>query len=873
MSLKYRPYTSLVNAVARPRLLERCLQGPPSSARLTVVTAPAGFGKTVVLGALSALMAERGHRVAWLNCDDQDRDPALFLRSLLDALAHAGLVLRPAARDMARFLDSLARVDAPLSLFVDQYEPADYSQVDLLETIARWLPENVRMFVASRGIAPGSFVGLELDGFVRVVTAADLRFNDTEAHDILQPHVPARFIRELVTESNGWAFVLQLICLSARSRTNGSWDPQLVDRSRSRIAEFFASEVMSGLSETLRQFVLETSLLDVVTLEDAQAVTGRSDCAALIAQLQPLVPIVSLELSPVTARFHPLFRDYLRGVLQLRPRPEVVQLHERVAQHFAATRRVQKAVECALAVGSHDLAADIVEAAGAVRYMITEGTSYAWQLYQLLPQAVVEQRFRLRLLGIGALVHHDQASQAPPELARLEAELAQGRFAHQVNEEARIDLEVVRSLVAFSSREHGFGSVDWQALRADSARIRATYARDSRLWIVPLTMEIQLLLRQGRALDAAPLIEEYAQLARVDQGFRGEQFAWIYQSALNLATGDLEGAATVARKVITTCLELDGHDGSYQGLSAHALLGQVEYLRNNLRPALSHFEKLKGPLPITSFLVYSASYVWRAACDAARGRLDDALERLDGAIALGRTRRLQQLALLATAIRCELLSAHAEVGMSPGPESAGLLSETWREHCRDSTLPWITRLGIARALVTTLLGEGHKVEACALAQTMVEISAASDQRLVCAGAWVLSARALLASEQPDKAKQAVGRALALTDGTGATRLLLEGGRDVVALIREQANEGAGSIREWARQIVSHTSPLELLTPRQKSVLRELATGASTKEIARSLGLAPETVKFHLKVIYERLGTSSREGAARAAREADLVTES
>jgi LuxR family maltose regulon positive regulatory protein len=851
--------------------VEQCLHGAPCSAQLSVLAAPAGFGKTTLLGEISRRMEEEGQRIVWLNCDERDQDPAVFLASIVEALEQARTGPRNSFREISQLTDFLAELPWSVCIFVDHYETAGQPSLDdALESFARLLPANAKMFVATRALSSQRFVGLELDGFVRLVTASDLRFNESEAHVFLDPHVPATVARELIAQSDGWAFVLQLIRLSARGRSDGGWDQRAASGSRVRIADFLASEVMSCLDETLRNFAIETSLLKTVTVEDAAAITGRPDCAALIARLQPLVPIVALESYPLAARFHPLFQEYLLGALQLRSRPEIVQLHERLARHYANTRRVMEAVECALAAGLNEVAGDIVEDAGAVRYVTAEGTYAARQLYELLPKTLVNSRLRLRLLGIGTFVNHDQSARAAPEFAKLEAEVAQGHFASQMDEVARIDMEVTRSIVAFTSIEHGVWRPDWNALRADTLRIRASSPGDQRLWVVPITTEIQLLLRQGRALDAAPLIDDYVQLTQHDNAFRGILYARVYQAALHFARGDLTAAAKTAESVVSTCLELDGHSDSHEGHHAHALLGQIHYLRNNLRGAVLHFDKLKCPQAPVSFLIYSSNYTWRAVCDAAGGRLDDAFERLDSALALARGRQIQHLALLATALRCDLEASHGDVGGVSRPEVLEQLSDTWRERGSDSSLPWVTRVWIARALVTTFLGKGRPAEAISVARRLVEGCATSDQRLITASAWILLARALLAGDQQAEGRQAVARALALTDTTGATRLFLDNGREVVGVVRDIAQEAAAPSREWARQIVARTSPLELLTPRQKAVLRELAKGASTKEIARALNLSPETVKCHLKVIFDRLGTSSREGAARAAREAELA---
>jgi LuxR family maltose regulon positive regulatory protein len=474
-------------------------------------------------------------------------------------------------------------------------------------------------------------------------------------------------------------------------------------------------------------------------------------------------------------------------------------------------------------------------------------------------------------MTIGSLGNQDQTWRAALDLDALETEVHAGHFAEQFDEEAKIDLEVTRSIVEFVSAEHSLRRPDWNALRSETLRARGRLGEDKRLHVAPLATEILLSLRQGRASEAAPLIDDYLLLTQSEKSARGSLDATVFRAMLEFARAELGAAEATARRVVATCLELDGHDESHQATLAHAMLGQIDFLRNNLRAAVSHFEKLGRPEVTSGFEVYSSYYALRALCDAASGRPSDAFERLDNALAHARNWRLPHLALFATAVKCYLEASYSDGDANSSPEAWAEVAEAWRENRGDDSLPWLTRLWLARSLVASFLGKERPADAVTVARQLVEVCASSHQRLISARAWILLGHTLLFAGQRAEGRQAVERALVMTDTTGATRVFLDQGSEVIDVLREVAADKSAGVSDWAARIVGCTSPLELLTPRQKAVLRELAKGGSTKEIARALRLSPETVKTHLRVIFDRLGTSTREGAARAARQAHLAS--
>ena len=863
---KFTPLTSGRDVMARPELLRQSMNGEPSAARLTLIVAPAGFGKTTLLREQRSAFESIGFRTVWLNCDDGDRDPGVFVDSVSNALQHAGIRLRRTPRSPEEISRQCEALPYRVALFIDDFDVVTSDPHDAaLEAIARSAPANLALVVAARFLRTRPFVALELDGCVRLIDAALLRFSEREARAFLEGLASEETMSDLVARADGWPFVLQLLRMHALKRSQPGRAAGDIVLPASRISEYLASEVMSQLDDALREFVIETSLLPVVSLNDAIALTARDNCASLLRRLEALVPIVTLEHSPPVARFHPLFREHLRAELDARGQSVVIGLHERLACYYERTQRVAEAVQCAVSGGLIDRAVSILERAGGVRLVMSFGLTEARRTLQMLPKSAVEGRLRLRLMTIGTLILRGRDEDASRELAAIEAELQEGRFEGQIDEIASTDLAAARSLVEYVEIEHSTVRTEWDVLRDATQRAAEVSRNDPRLWVLPLTIEINLLLRQGSLPRAVPLIDTYVTVAEREKRSWTSPDAWLYRAMSHLAHGELDDAEWTAGRVVMTLRNRDGHEEGHTAQVAHAVMGQIRYLRNDIRGAIAHIDAIPTHLPYGTFDVYTTQHVWRALCNAATGDADTALDRLDTALVVAAERRLPHLSMLANAVRHELLETNSRELRTPqqsSTEHEPLVVDD--EQLHDDAIPWVTRGWLARASVVALLARERHGEALRVAEAFVAATSGSSRRLLKAGAWLLVARACGPTESRIRTLDAVTSALSLAAETGAYRLFLDAGPEVIGWVCECAQSGAGGAAACARQIVSTLTPMDLLSSRQKAVLRELCKGRSNKEIARALRLSPETVKWYLKGIFERLGVTTRGAVVRAA---------
>ncbi|MFT7775100.1 LuxR C-terminal-related transcriptional regulator [Roseateles sp.] len=362
---KYRIPRARRDAVARPALLARTL-ALAAQARLVLVQAPAGFGKTTLLMQLSAaLAAAPGGEVVWVSLDAEDNDTNRLFAALFGALAPLDLpwavppdtVLAqlqdasPAARTaLGPLIDALgARPEARIALVLDDlHHVTDPAALQLLDALLSRAPPELCVFIGSRVTPPLSLARWRVGGELVELGFEDLQFDLDAAQALCQLRgleaMSDDALRAALARTHGWAAGLQLMLGSARgARGDGSAPPLLIGPAAHRhLFDYFAQEVLAGLPVPLQDFVLHSSVLPELSPSLCQAVTGRADATAVLDGLYGRqLFITALDETVPVLRFHDLFRDFLRGELDRRQPGLAAELHARAA---AAETRTERAV-------------------------------------------------------------------------------------------------------------------------------------------------------------------------------------------------------------------------------------------------------------------------------------------------------------------------------------------------------------------------------------------------------------------------------------------------------------------------------------------------------------------------------------------------
>ncbi len=408
--------------VPRPRLAQRLDEGRGRG--LVLACAPAGYGKTVLL---AEWVRRVRHPVAWLSLDAGDNDPARFWRHTVAALDRvrpgisermgplfgppAPPALEPLVTALINEVAGQPDADEALLLVLDDYHVISSQLVhSSLGFLLEHRPPGLHLALTSRSDPPLALARLRARGQLTELRAAELRFTPGEAAALLQQvaaapggarpgaPLPDAVAAALAARTEGWAAGLQLAGLSLRGQTDVDGFVAAFTGSHRYVLDYLAEEVLEQQSEQVRTFLLETSVLERLSGELCDAVTGRPGSQALLEQVERAgLFLVPLDEVRGWWRYHHLFADLLRARLQTEQPGRVSGLHRNAAAWYAERGLADDAIRHAVAAGEMAWAAQLIEQHyDAVFFLKGEGaTIHRW--LSALPEDLIRSRPRLLL--------------------------------------------------------------------------------------------------------------------------------------------------------------------------------------------------------------------------------------------------------------------------------------------------------------------------------------------------------------------------------------------------------------------------------------------------------------------------------------------
>jgi LuxR family maltose regulon positive regulatory protein len=378
VTTKLRVPKSRSNLVARPRL--RQALGWNEGRKLTLVSAPAGFGKTTLLGEWTDDWLAQGRSVAWVSLDEADNDPSRFLGYLVGALQTAeegigeGVLASlpspespPIEMVMGALINELVDLPQEIMVVLDDYHLIGSEQVHAaVSYVIEHLPENVHLVVSGRADPPLPLPKLRARNQMTEIRAAELRFTTDEAAAFLRDAMglalsdaDAVALGEI---TEGWVAALQLAALLMRDREDVSSFVESFSGSNRYVLDFLADEVLASQPIIVRDFLLATSVLGRMMASLCDALTGRSDGQVMLERLErENLFVVALDDERRWYRYHHLFADFLRERLG-REKPELAgELHLRASDWYEDNGLLPEAIEHAFSAPDHERAARLVE--------------------------------------------------------------------------------------------------------------------------------------------------------------------------------------------------------------------------------------------------------------------------------------------------------------------------------------------------------------------------------------------------------------------------------------------------------------------------------------------------------------------------------
>jgi LuxR family maltose regulon positive regulatory protein len=881
------------DAVSRPRLAERL--GLAWDVPVTLVSAPAGFGKTTLLGAWLAT-AERP--VAWVSLDERDHRPTSFWAYVLAALDRAVPGSGAAALTLLRSghatiesvlagtVNELSVHDGEVTLVLDDYHLADGPDVaEGMAFLVDHLPPQLHLVLSTRADPALPLSRLRARGELVEVRAADLRFDDQEAAAYLNGlhalDLPADAVTALEARTEGWVAALQLAALSLRGRADASG---FIDRFAGDdrfVVDYLVDEVLSRQPDDVRRFLLDTAILDRLTAPLCEAVhdgvpgSGRAMLDLLERQNLFLVP---LDDHRSWYRYHHLFADVLRAhLLQERP-GEGAELNRRACRWYAGNGDVEDAVRHALAAGDAATAAELVELAiPDLRRDRREDVVRRW--VDDLPDEVVRDRPVLATGLAGALMASNDFDDVPRRLDELEEMLARpacGLVVVDHRELARVPatVEIFRAGLSLVSGDPA-GTIAW----AQRALTTAPEGDD-------LTTAAASGLAGLAAWATGDVVAAHESYVAAAAGLaRAGHIADVLGCSLTIADMDLTlGRLRDAERTLEAALELaerhqDDDSGVLRGTADMLVaLSRAAWHRDDL-PAATGLLRRADDLGESAGLPQNP-YRWRVAMArlrAAEHSWSAALELLDEAERVYVGDFSPQVHPI-HATRARVLAASGDV--------AGATAWARRHDLRpDDDLSYLREYEHV-TLARVLLAEHHATgearplrDATALLGRLLAAAEGGGRAGTVIEVEVLRAVAHRAAGAREAALRAFEHAVDLAEPEGWVRFLVDGGPGLADALRVLAERRPTSA--YVRRLLagradgpapaSQGALLDPLSDRELDVLRLLGSDLDGPAIARELVVSLNTVRTHTKHIYTKLGVNNRRAAINKAHQLGLLS--
>jgi LuxR family maltose regulon positive regulatory protein len=868
--------------VSRPRLFER-LAAP---ARVTVVSAPAGSGKTVLLRSWIGYEGMAGC-ASWVPVGRGGGNPQRFWLSLLAALRRTGagsalvqpLTAAPALDGwgiVERLLADLAPLADRLWLVVDDVHELDPEALGQLELLIMRAPPRLRFVLAARHDVRLGLHRLRLEGGLGEVRGPDLRFSVAEAEELFaEAGVQLSSLSRLVERTEGWAAGLRLAALSLVGHPEPDRFADEFSGSERTVAEYLLAEVLDRQPETVRRLLLRTSILDSVNGELADLLTGARGSEAVLQDLEAANAfVVALDASRSWFRYHHLFADLLQLELRRTAPNEIKGLHRQAAEWLSGHGHPVEAIRQALAARDWDLAARLLADHWPGLHLAgQDGTTH-----QLLAGFPDEKRVADPELAILAAV--DELTQGSLETAEWYlglAERASASVASERQAQAQLLLGIARLLharqrgnlaaVAEEARKlqdmADVPDLTRQGLGEDLRALTLIHLGSAELWAAQID-KAERHLEQGVAL-ARPIGRPYL------------EFTGLAYLASTELFRSVAGAVEKGRQAVELARRHGWTDDPAIGYASNTV-GTVLVWQGRLEEAEPWIQRAERTLradaePAEELFVRTM----RGLLEMGRGRDAEALAAFQAADRLAG--RLAEPSYMVLPNRSLLVQTLVRLGeIERAEQSLAELSDRDRDD------------GVMRTSLAALrLAQHSPQEAVAALAPVLDGSAPRfmpgqpDPSMFEVDFWghifVLEAMARDALGDSRAAASALERALDLAEPDGVLMVfLLTPAPGLLERHARQRTAHAALIADILSRLAGRVPappggpqpPLEALSDSEIRVLRYLPTNLTGPEIAGELYVSRNTVRTHMRHLHEKLGTHTRADTVTRARALGLL---
>lgn len=877
----------------RRQTIER-LSGPVGNARVVTVSSPAGFGKTTAMLRWAEIFGEEGRPVLWIAARAGIDDLESFLQLLRAAGVASGLAPNLLHGNISAhdWLVTLSIRSGPKPvLFIDDAQLLSQEICDFIEQVIASARDSTTTVIASRGESRLNVARMRSLGHLVEIGVRDLCFETDEAMRLIQQEIEgpitATDIQRMVVDTQGWAAGLTLATKAWRRDQREGVPPEGGTTGlRHEFASYFHEEVLTQQTQAIRDFIVDTSILEELTPAACAAVATNGDARTILEQVfEKGLFLTDLDRELSRYRYHPLFRGMVLGRLMRRAPERAAELHRRASRYFAETGDLSRALDHAVKCADKIFLADQLEflaekmTYGGLLYRLDElASDLPWELQSTRPALLLAMSWRRsRRLAF-------KSSERLIETAEtvIAARAASGAYddyqAEEMNFHARhrrIMLEAARDNMVYVEHES-------EALLADLG--------DDHPYL-SCTLLAQLLSARRELYHFHDMLRLEAELRKA-LGRPGSDFASIALKSSVAPTLVAQGKTQMARQFLLEAHELASElDGQVPGLAALPALplAEIYYECGDLERAGDLVERYLPSIRQWGFVDQLASgYIVRARLAAAEGDFQGALSGLEEAQLVAIECGLDRLRALILSEQVHMLVKIGHI------EQAEQLFHSSDLCIEGEPVPTLnpTRLNEWMAIAWLRL-EMHRfrlVRSRKIAKRWLEFVRRRGAIRSSVTFELLFAQIAVLSGNRSEARRSVRAAVELAEPGGWVRPFIDEGEAISSLLVEAYANGPEldtPVDRFAMHLVSilrGTAQMETdgeddedfglgsgLSLREVEILTMVSGGLRNREIGDRLGLTEGTVKWYMQQIYDKLGVRRRPQAVIRARQLGILS--
>jgi LuxR family maltose regulon positive regulatory protein len=862
--------TPRADLVKRERLYQRLGQG--LRGKLTLVSAPAGFGKTTLI---ADWVNEADLHPGWVSLDERDNDPVSFLSYIVEAIKSDESSLGESILSeiqspqspsieaiLTAWINEISNYASQLILVLDDYHAIGNQSVhQILEFLLEYIPPNFHLVLICRSDPNIAFGRLRGSGQLVEIREVDLRFTESEVYElfdrIMGLPLSEQNVSALEHRTEGWAVGLRLAGLALQGREDVDEFINAFTGGHQFILDYLTEEVFERQPEEVQDFLMRTCVLERMCAPLCNAVTGMEDGEATLLLLNQLnLFIIPLDEFQQWYRYHHLFAELLRYKLDQLPAKQVVEIHERASSWYAENDLIPEAVSHAMTVENFSRAADLIEPVTSP--MIGRGEIKTVQVWiEALPESLVKERPRLSITMAWIFNLNNTGDDIEPLLQNAERALDAGNYDQATVAELRGHSATLRGYTALQQNnpplalQHMAEAMAW--LPEEDVYLRS---------IVSFTQGV--IYKRGGVWEPA---EETLKLAESYGRASGNYSIAIGSRAhlveMLIIQGKLKQAAKYCNDAIEYYLSIfKGNPIPNLGF-IYTKLGEILYEWNDLESASEH---LTRGLEMSSKII--AAWAWERDALICLTRLrkvegdpEEAQRLLEQAFDV--SEHMQDLY-----DKMDLSFEQARLWLSKGDLTGAL---RWAREYQNFSEGQNEQADVMLARV--LLAHGEADRAREILGSIGEAAEASGRTSRWIEVLILQALLYAADKDFTMAFEVLARTLNLGEPEGFIRVFADEGANLLGLLRKM---DAGSTdhmgeaylfsNEYLSRIIAATlsekpavlpDKSTLLNKREKQILRLMSAGLKTPEIAEELYLSKNTIKWYVRKIYEKLDVHSK----------------